>query len=254
MQNARAPRRLPMLLSAARVRGQTRQGLRSGTFLAAAMASGLLAPLVAQAQALPSGGQVIAGVADIANSGAAVTVTQATDRAIIDWTNFSIGQGGEVNFNNGSGATLNRVTGGNLSSIDGLLSATGSVYLINPNGVVIGKSGVVRVGGDFVAATLDIGNANFMAGGDLTFEGPSLASVVNLGHVGALGGDVALIAANVRNDGTVLAPNGTLGLLAGNRILMRDAAVDDGRFLVLSGGAGTSATNTGTIEAAAAEL
>ncbi len=40
-----------------------------------------------------------------------------------------------VMFQNGSGATLNRVTGGSLSAI--LLSATGDVYLINPQGIVV---------------------------------------------------------------------------------------------------------------------
>ncbi len=233
---------------------QIRQRLMRSSMLAAVMMSGGLAPVAALAQALPTGGQVVAGTAGIAGSGPNLTVTQTSDKAIIDWSSFSVGQGNAVQFNNGSGATLNRVAGGNLSSIDGLLSATGSVYLINPNGVIIGKSGVVKVGGGFVASTLDIGNAAFMGGGDLTFEGPSLASVVNLGQIGALGGDVALVAANVRNDGTVNAPNGALGLLAGDRVLMRDAAVDDGKFLVLSGGAGTSVTNTGSIAAATAEL
>jgi filamentous hemagglutinin family protein len=229
----------------------TRQRLKRSTMLAAALA---FMPVLAQAQALPTGGQVVAGQAGISGSGSALTISQTSDKAVIDWSGFSIGQGGVVQFNNGGGATLNRVTGGSLSSIDGLLSATGSVYLINPNGVIIGKSGVVKVGGGFVASTLDIGNANFLNGGDLNFEGPSLASVVNLGQIGALGGDVALVAANVRNDGAISAPNGALGLLAGNRILMRDTTVDDGKFLVLSGGAGTSATNTGSVEAATAEL
>jgi filamentous hemagglutinin family protein len=230
---------------------QTRQKLKRSTMLVAALA---FAPMFAQAQGLPTGGQVVAGTAGIAGSGGSLTVSQTSDKAVIDWSSFSVAKGNSVQFNNGTGATLNRVIGGNLSSIDGLLSATGSVYLINPNGVIIGKSGVVKVGGGFTASTLDIGNANFMAGGDLTLEGPSLASVVNLGQIGALGGDVALVAANVRNDGTVVAPNGALGLLAGSRVLMRDSAVNDGKFLVLSGGAGTSATNTGSIDAATAEL
>ena len=56
-----------------------------------------------------------------------------------------------VQFNNGSGATLNRVTGNNMSQIMGSLSATGSVYLINQQGVVIGKQGVITTGGSFVA-------------------------------------------------------------------------------------------------------
>ena len=69
------------------------------------------------------------------------------------------------------------MTGASVSTIDGLLSGTGSVYLINPNGVIIGKTGVVNVGGTFVASTLDVTNGAFMAGGDLTFSGSSAASV-----------------------------------------------------------------------------
>ncbi|MGN6424623.1 MAG: beta strand repeat-containing protein, partial [Asticcacaulis sp.] len=205
-------------------------------------------------QAAPSGGQVVAGQATISASGGKTVISQSSGKAIVDWTDFSIGQGGEVDFNNGSGATLNRVTGKNLSSIDGLLKATGSVYLINPNGVIIGKTGQVRVGGDFVASALDVSNANFLSGGDLTFSGPSLASVVNLGKIGALGGDVSLMAVNVRNSGEIDAANGAAGLIAGHDIILRDSSVNDGRFLIVTGGADTAATNDGDIAAAAAEL
>ena len=76
------------------------------------------------------------------------------------------------------------------SLIDGLLSGTGSVYLINPKGVIIGKNGVVNVGGTFAASTLDVANSQFLAGGSLTFSGSSNAAVVNYGKIGALGGDV----------------------------------------------------------------
>ena len=203
---------------------------------------------------MPSGGQVIAGTATINGSGNQTVISQSSDKAIINWTDFSIGQGGAVTFNNGDGATLNRVTGGNLSTIDGRLNATGSVYLINPNGVIIGKTGVVNVGGGFVASALDISNANFLNGGDQTFSGPSLASVVNLGKIGALGGDVALMAVNVQNSGEIDAANGTAGLLAGRKIILRDSSVNDGKFLIVTGGSDSSVTNDGAIAAAAAEL
>ena len=159
-----------------------------------------------------------------------------------------------MQFDNGSGATLNRVTGSSVSAIDGLLSGTGSVYLINPNGVIIGKSGVVNLGGTFAASTQDLTNSSFMAGGSLTFSGTSNASVVNEGKIGSLGGDVALIAAKVENDGSISAPNGDVGLAAGYQVLMSDQTLDQGKFQVLVGGAGTSATNTGAITAAEAEL
>jgi len=207
------------------------------------------------APALPTGGQVGAGSASIgAMSGDSLTVSQASDRAIIDWQGFSIGEGGSVRFENGAGATLNRVTGSAVSAIDGLLTASGSVYLINPNGVIVGRTGEVQVGGTFAASTLDLSDSAFLAGGELTFSGTSPAAVINYGHIGSLGGDVALIATRVENHGRVEAANGDVGLAAGYRVVLRDATLDDGRFQVLAGGADTSATNDGTIAAAEAEL
>ena len=114
---------------------------------------------------------------------------------------------------------------------------------------------MVNVGGSFVASTLETSDRDFLAGGPLGFAGASPARVVNLGKVGALGGDVALVAAQVSNAGSISAPGGSAGLLAGRSVLMlRDGALDQGRFSVLLGGAGTSVTNTGLIAAADAEL
>ncbi len=62
-----------------------------------------------------------------------------------------------------------------------------------------------RHGGSFLASTLDVPDADFMKGGDLTFKGASTASVVNYGEIGSLGGDVALIARKVENAGTITA-------------------------------------------------
>jgi len=63
--------------------------------------------------ALPTGGKVAAGQASLSQAGSTLTVSQSTSKSIIDWSSFSIGQGQTVQFNNGSGATLNRVlTGG----------------------------------------------------------------------------------------------------------------------------------------------
>ena len=231
--------------------------MKRSDWLAAALATTALAPLAARAAApvLPTGGRVTAGSAVIAApASGTLTVSQTSGKAIIDWGSFSIGSGGKVSFLNGSGATLNRVTGASLSTIDGLLTGTGSVYLINPNGVIIGKNGVVNVGGTFVASTLDTPDSDFLKGGALTFAGSSQAAVVNYGKIGSLGGDVALVAANVANSGTISAANGDAGLLAGYQVVLRDASLDQGRFSVLLGGSGTSATNSGLIQAADAEL
>jgi filamentous hemagglutinin family protein len=220
----------------------------------AAMSCMLVQPVFA-AGALPSGGQVVAGdVAITAPSANEVLVSQSSGKGIVNWTDFSIGQGNSVQFNNGSGATLNRVTGPTVSSIDGRLSATGSVFLINANGVIVGSSGVINTGGSFVASTLDTLDADFLDGGDTTFKGASKAAILNYGKVGSLGGDVALIASKVDNEGSLEAQNGTAALAAGYEVLMRDATLADGKFVVKVGGSDTEARNTGAIKAADAEL
>ncbi|WP_162270313.1 two-partner secretion domain-containing protein, partial [Bordetella ansorpii] len=203
---------------------------------------------------LPTGGKFAAGSGTISQSGNTLTVNQASNRAIINWNGFSVGEAASARFNNGSGATLNRVTGNTASRIDGNLSSSGSVYLINPSGVVVGPKGTINTGGTFAASTHDVDNQQFMNGGDLTFKGDSQAQVINAGTIRSAQGDVALIARRVENSGTIEAPNGTVALAAGYEVLMRDAADADGKLSVKIGGGDTEALNSGAIRAAQAEL
>ena len=164
-------------------------------WLLGASVFGLLAASPALSQALPQGGQVSAGDASVSAGKTSLTITQSTPRAILNWSSFSVGQGASVHFANGRGATLNRVTGGDLSRIDGVLSASGSVYLLNPAGILIGPGGEIATGGSFLASTLDLSDADFLGGGALSFSGDSRASVINLGRIGASGGVFAQIGA-----------------------------------------------------------
>ncbi|WP_250455948.1 filamentous hemagglutinin N-terminal domain-containing protein [Caballeronia sp. ATUFL_M2_KS44] len=210
-------------------------------------------PVAFAAGPLPQNGQFKAGSGSITSSATQVSITQSTTRGVIDWNSFSIGAGNSVNVNNGTGATLSRVTGPNASAIDGNLSATGSFYLINPQGVVIGQQGVVTTGGRFVAATLDTSNDAFIAGGPLTLSGTSTASVVNLGRISSSGGDVFLISlAHTENAGRISAPNGTAELVAGSSVLLRDSA-SSGQVFVQPGAQG-DVVNRGGIRAAQIHL
>ncbi|CAM2143040.1 Filamentous hemagglutinin [Pararobbsia alpina] len=207
----------------------------------------------AHAEGLPTGGHFVAGSGSIATAPFATTITQTSQRGIVDWNSFSIGNGNTVMFNNGSGATLNRVTGGNASTIIGRLSATGSVYLINPQGIVVGPTGVVSTGGRFVASTLDVDNNAFMQGGALTLSGNSDVSVTNLGTIHSASGDVFLIARTTAvNKGTIDAPNGTVEMATGQQVLLKDSST--GSQVSVQVGSGGSVMNFGTITAAQANL
>ena len=209
----------------------------------------------AHAQSLPKGGQYIAGSGSIASSGSAMTITQSSARGIINWQGFSIGSANAVRFNNGSGATLNQVLGGNLSAIEGELTATGSVYLINPNGIVVGPGGKVITGGSFIGSTLTVSNQQFMEGGALNFSG-SLTSlngaVINNGKIVSQNGNVTLTADSVTNAGSIFAPQGTVALAAGSQVLLKPLDGPTGIYVVA--GKSGNATNSGRIAAAAAAL
>ncbi|MCK1516521.1 filamentous hemagglutinin N-terminal domain-containing protein [Bradyrhizobium sp. 190] len=207
------------------------------------------------AQSLPTGGTVASGNVSISStSPTSLTVTQSSRTGIVNWSSFSIGQGNQVQFNNGSGATLNRVTGNVPSSINGVLSATGSVYLVNPSGIVVGPSGIVKTGGSFVASTLDVRDTDFRAGGALTFSGNSNASVVNLGKIGSSKGDVVLIARQLRNDGSLTARNGTAAMASGSEVVLSDGSLGNGKVLVRRPAQDGEIRNSGAIRAAEVEL
>jgi len=203
---------------------------------------------------LPTGGQFVSGDGTILVNGTRMDIRQATAAGIINWNGFAIGTGNRVHFNNGNGATLNRVTGNVPSTIDGSLTASGSVFLVNPAGVAVGSGGLVSTGGSFVASTQDVSNADFLDGGGMTFSGSSAGEVRNAGTIRSAQGDIALIARRVENTGRLDAPNGTAGLAAGYEVLMKDTADADGLLSVSIGGADTEAVNSGTIEAANAEI
>ncbi|WP_250518962.1 filamentous hemagglutinin N-terminal domain-containing protein [Caballeronia sp. ATUFL_M1_KS5A] len=202
---------------------------------------------------LPKGGHFVAGSGSIADGGQSLTVNQTSSRGIVDWCNFSIGRGRTVIFDNGSGATLNRVTGSDASVILGRLSATGTVYLINPQGVVIGPSGVVATGGRFVASSLNVDNNAFMAGGSLSFFGGSNGVVVNLGKIGSSGADVILVSRTaVINAGEIDAAKGTAELAVGNQVLLQDSA--SSRQVFVQAGSKGNTFNAGAIRAAQVNL
>jgi filamentous hemagglutinin family protein len=222
----------------------------------------------------PLGGAVVSGSAAITYGSSTVNINQSSTRSIINWSSFNIAAGQSTSFHflgaAGAGsAVLNEVSASaGQSFINGLLNSYigagtgkvgGSVFVLNPNGILFGAQGSVNVG-SFVGTTLSIDNRSFMQGANLTLggaSGGSTAAIQNQGQINALGGDIFLIAQQVENDGSLTANH--VGLAAGSYVQLNQAgAPGTERISILAGNPSASAVtgvnNTGTIQAVTAEL
>lgn len=199
--------------------------------------------------ALPTGGAVSAGSANIASGADTTTISQSSQNVAINWQSFSIGTTEAVGFvqPNSSSVALNRVLGSDPSSILGSLSANGKVFLVNPSGILFGQGAQVNVGG-LVASTLNITDSDFMAG-KYSFTGASNGTVINQGTINAAGGYVALLGANVSNEGVITARLGTVALAAGNAMTLDFAGDGLLNVTVNSGAVNALAQNGGLIQA-----
>ncbi|MBU2288146.1 MAG: filamentous hemagglutinin N-terminal domain-containing protein, partial [Gammaproteobacteria bacterium] len=217
-------------------------------------------PALAQAQ-LPSwnnflvrGGVVSVGTPTA--EGTRLGITQSSQRAIVDWQGFSIGQGNTVTIAqpNVSSVLLNRVTGAEASTIAGSLNANGRVFLVNPNGVLFTGTSSVNVGG-LVASALKMSTSDdaFMSGTErIEFaQDPNVVNgVTHNGSITAqgLGGTVALVGATVTNNGSIVAQGGTAAMASGETVTV-DFAGDGLTTFKLTPGAYGTVANGGLVQA-----
>lgn len=210
-----------------------------------------------QIQANPQGPNVVAGNVNFQGlNSARLNINNLSNRAIINWQTFSIDRGEVTSIHQGANAfTLNRVVSGNPSAIYGRLEAArGGVAVVNPNGIVVHKGGVIDVAGLMTLSTLDVSNKDFLNGGTDRFKGSSAAKVENYGAITSQDGDVVLLGNFLQNAGTVNAPRGVVAFGAGGDIVVDQ--VGESRISVQAGGSSgeVGIDNTGAINAAAAEL
>ncbi|MHB8415655.1 MAG: YDG domain-containing protein, partial [Acidiferrobacteraceae bacterium] len=171
---------------------------------------------ITSAYASPVGGQITAGAGQISQSGNTTTIVQNSGHLTLNWQSFNIAPQQTVNFIQPGATSLavNHILGSQGSVILGHLNANGQVWLINPNGVLFGRSAQVDVGG-LVASTLSpAGN-----GTTETFSGNGAGAVINDGTIHAApGGYVSLIGNQVSNEGVITATLGTVALAGGNQV------------------------------------
>jgi len=222
-------------------------------------------------------------------SGTTMTITQTTQRGILNWDSFNIGVRNSVDFiqPDATSSTLNRVlgAGSDPSRILGRLTATGQVMIINQNGVVFGKDAQVNVGG-LVASTLgvsddvfnNIGLLDALQAGLPAFEGDGRTQVAvldtdgqalldgagnpvmrdirilveegaRLVATGKENGRIVLIAPNVENRGTIETPDGQ-ALLAAATDKVYLARLEEGSpAWLVEVGVGGTVSNLGKIVA-----
>ena len=165
---------------------------------------------------------VMNGHATFSSPSANELCIHARDKAVIHWKNFSIDSNEITRFIQPSdtAVVLNRITGMNGSEILGRLEANGHLYLINQQGILFGKDAVINVGG-ITASTLDFSNEDFFNQETLLFAGTSTKGIENQGVIHAIHGDIILLSHKIKDEGSLLAPNGTVGIGAGHEILLK---------------------------------
>ncbi|MCV3397646.1 filamentous hemagglutinin N-terminal domain-containing protein, partial [Campylobacter sp. RKI_CA19_01116] len=146
---------------------------------------------------LPSGGKFTHGTSGSINiNGNNMYINGNQQNSVIQWGGgFSIGKDAQVHFGKGQSGQnyLNIAHGTSKSTIEGILNAGGNnVFLINPNGVIIEKSGSIINAKNFMASTATLSNDDFNTFKNLSFDNPQAFSpkikpnsgnVVNLGKI-----------------------------------------------------------------------
>ena len=215
--------------------------------LLTALVAAPLATLPAPLWALPATQVSLNSTIFAKTTGVTVTLDTPTlltitspDRGIITWNDLGTGNlntgvssgamtflgGDSMNFQlpSAGSAILNRVIGANGTLINGQIISNGSVYVINPNGAVLGATANVNVGGDFAISAIGEPDGVFLATGKLSFIGVASntvfmgtfpnASVTAAGGSGNvfIGGGAIAISGSIAGNLVVKGTGGTVQL------------------------------------------
>jgi filamentous hemagglutinin family protein len=167
------------------------------------------------------------------------------DNLFHSFQDFSVKTGNEAFFNNANSISniFSRVTGGNVSDIDGAIRANGSanLFLINPAGIIFGEGASLKIGGSFYgssASSILFEDGEFSA---TDLDNPPLLTVnapIGLGFRDQPGD---ITNSSVANDGSGLAVDSgkSISLLGGN-VSFNGGRVTAPRGIINLGGLSTA--------------
>ena len=168
--------------------------------------------LIPSALALPSQGSYDnSSTAAITTADSTMSITGKSTNNVLNWQSFSIAKGETVAFD--SNNYLNLVNDSTKSTIYGTLTGGGTIYLVNPNGILFGSTAQVNVG-HLVASTRpisEVDSTDFTSSGTNPLSSTASSAAGDIINQGSLqansvtleGNDIVLTnTANITSDGS----------------------------------------------------